>query len=73
MTNTVKKFCRMISHFVSVSFIFITFRITCTMSVQVIQLTFASDHSCETIRLERVLLDLRKPLYPIAERLKGYV
>ncbi len=73
MTNTVKKFCRMISHFVSGSFIFITFRITCAMSVQVIRLTFASDHSCETIQLERVLPDLRKPLYPIAERLKGYV
>lgn len=35
MKNTVKKFCRMISRFYSVSFIFITFRVTCTMSVQV--------------------------------------
>lgn len=40
MKNTVKKFCRMISHFVFDSFIFITFRITCTMSVQVTRFTF---------------------------------
>ena len=41
MKNTVKKFCRMISHFVSVSFIFITFWITCTMSVQVIRIDYS--------------------------------
>ncbi len=70
MKNTVKKFCRMISHFVSVSFIFITFlnhlHNVCTGD--------STNYPFETTRLaELTSLDQRKPLYPIVEQLKGCV